>query len=234
METCKTCGGLGKVPPDLQEVALTIEEARLVGGILVNWVGEMGSLFNDERKLDEESRLRRKFGIESQESSVEQAGEVVHQTGPFSQRDLDILQARDRGATLKQIARRVNLSTGRVGQILFKIHRKIHNIHHRNIELEAETRELHIQLRQKQLQEIATPIDNIEIDKLDSLPGSPWLSVRSYNCLKEAGINTVGDLRKKTPDELLKIRAFGRKSLLEIQDILAGCGLSLKENEEQQ
>ena len=53
------------------------------------------------------------------------------------------------------------------------------------------------------------------------------LSVRSYNCLKNARIGTLGELVQKTEGELLKTRNFGRKSLNEIRDILTGMGLSL-------
>ncbi len=53
------------------------------------------------------------------------------------------------------------------------------------------------------------------------------LSVRSYNCLKNARIRTLGELVQKTEADLLKTRNFGRKSLNEIRDILTGMGLSL-------
>ncbi len=53
------------------------------------------------------------------------------------------------------------------------------------------------------------------------------LSVRSYNCLKNANIQTIGDLVQKTEAEMLRTKNFGRKSLNEIKEILAGLGLSL-------
>jgi DNA-directed RNA polymerase subunit alpha len=53
------------------------------------------------------------------------------------------------------------------------------------------------------------------------------LSVRSYNCLKNANIKSIGDLVVKTESEMLKTKNFGRKSLNEIKDILAEMGLSL-------
>jgi DNA-directed RNA polymerase subunit alpha len=52
------------------------------------------------------------------------------------------------------------------------------------------------------------------------------LSVRSYNCLKNANIQTIGDLVQKTEAEMLRTKNFGRKSLNEIKEILAGFGLS--------
>jgi DNA-directed RNA polymerase subunit alpha len=51
--------------------------------------------------------------------------------------------------------------------------------------------------------------------------------VRSYNCLKNADIRTIGELVHKTEAEMLKTKNFGRKSLNEIKEILQGMGLSL-------
>ena len=53
------------------------------------------------------------------------------------------------------------------------------------------------------------------------------LSVRSYNCLKNASIKTIGELVQKTESEMLKTKNFGRKSLNEIKDILGNMGLGL-------
>lgn len=58
------------------------------------------------------------------------------------------------------------------------------------------------------------------------------LSVRSYNCLKRANINTVEDLTKKTEDDMLKVKNLGRKSLDEVINKLTGYGLSLKSQED--
>lgn len=53
------------------------------------------------------------------------------------------------------------------------------------------------------------------------------LSVRSYNCLKNANIQTIGELVQRTEAEMLRTKNFGRKSLNEIKEILSGMGLSL-------
>lgn len=58
------------------------------------------------------------------------------------------------------------------------------------------------------------------------------LSVRSYNCLKRANINTVEELINKTPDEMMKVRNLGRKSLDEVLAKLNELNLSLKPNNE--
>ncbi len=56
------------------------------------------------------------------------------------------------------------------------------------------------------------------------------LSVRSSNCLREANIKTMADLVKKTEDEMLSFKNFGKKSLSEIKELLAGMGLTLGMN----
>ena len=68
-------------------------------------------------------------------------------------------------------------------------------------------------------------IYDIAIEELD-------LSVRSYNCLKRAGINTVAELVERDEEEMMKVRNLGRKSLEEVQLKLAALGLSLRESEE--
>jgi DNA-directed RNA polymerase subunit alpha len=67
--------------------------------------------------------------------------------------------------------------------------------------------------------------DTISIDDLE-------LSVRSYNCLKRAGINTVGELVSRTADDMMKVRNLGRKSLEEVQAKLKELGKSFKESDE--
>lgn len=58
------------------------------------------------------------------------------------------------------------------------------------------------------------------------------LSVRSYNCLKRAGINTVEELTKKTEEDMMKVRNLGRKSLEEVQQKMAALGLSMRSSRE--
>ena len=53
------------------------------------------------------------------------------------------------------------------------------------------------------------------------------LSVRSYNCLKNANIQTIGELVQKSESEMLRTKNFGRKSLNEIKEILGTMGLGL-------
>ena len=57
------------------------------------------------------------------------------------------------------------------------------------------------------------------------------LSVRSYNCLKRAGIQTVEELTQKTEDEMMRVRNLGKKSLKEVKDKIYDLGLSFKSYE---
>jgi DNA-directed RNA polymerase subunit alpha len=67
----------------------------------------------------------------------------------------------------------------------------------------------------------ADGLDEILIEELE-------LGVRSYNCLKRAGIQTVGELVRKSESELNAIPNFGRKSIEEVQETLRARGLSLR------
>ena len=58
------------------------------------------------------------------------------------------------------------------------------------------------------------------------------MSVRSFNCLKRAGIDTVEDLVNKTEDDMIKVRNLGKKSLEEVIAKLHSLGLSLKKDED--
>ncbi len=78
------------------------------------------------------------------------------------------------------------------------------------------------------LEETVIPVVNkfndMTIEELD-------LSVRSYNCLKRANVQTVQELILKTEDDLSKVRNMGKKSIKEVKDKVANLGLSFKESE---
>jgi DNA-directed RNA polymerase subunit alpha len=87
----------------------------------------------------------------------------------------------------------------------------------------------------KKTEDIEVMVEKEEDDKdktlempIEDLP----LSVRSYNCLKRAGINYVHELTQKTENEMVKVRNLGKKSLEEVQQTLAELGLSLRKEEE--
>ena len=70
-------------------------------------------------------------------------------------------------------------------------------------------------------------ISEEDTKKLDVTIDDLELSVRSYNCLKRAGINTVQDLTSRSEDEMMKVRNLGRKSLDEVIEKLHSMGLEL-------
>ena len=87
------------------------------------------------------------------------------------------------------------------------------------LDLEELTRDINIE--KEVVVEVENKYENLMIEELD-------LSVRSYNCLKRGGIQTVLELTAKTEDEMIKIKNLGKKSLKEIKDKLAGIGLSFR------
>ncbi|MDO4500426.1 MAG: DNA-directed RNA polymerase subunit alpha [Erysipelotrichaceae bacterium] len=76
-------------------------------------------------------------------------------------------------------------------------------------------------LMEENVHEINSKTVNMSIEDLD-------LTVRSYNCLKRAGISTVEELTQKTEDEMSHVRNLGKKSLKEVKEKLAELGLSFK------
>ena len=90
---------------------------------------------------------------------------------------------------------------------------------HMNIFINFEE-ELEAQAAQHDKPEIRNENLNRSVEELE-------LSVRSYNCLKNANIQTIGELIQKSEAEMLKTKNFGRKSLNEIKEILSSMGLGL-------
>lgn len=88
------------------------------------------------------------------------------------------------------------------------------------VELEKTVEELNMIKEEEVVEE--NQFDNVAIEELD-------LSVRSYNCLKRAQIQSVSDLVQKTEDEMMKVRNLGKKSLKEVKEKLAEHGLSFRE-----
>lgn len=78
---------------------------------------------------------------------------------------------------------------------------------------------------------MAEPVVNEKVKVLEMNIDELELSVRSYNCLKRAGINTVQELTNKTAEDMMKVRNLGRKSLEEVYAKLKELGLHLKDSE---
>jgi DNA-directed RNA polymerase subunit alpha len=87
------------------------------------------------------------------------------------------------------------------------------------------------------VQDVEIMVDKAEDtkDKVLDLPIEELdLSVRSYNCLKRAGINTVEELIKKTEEDMMKVRNLGKKSLEEVKSKLDELGLALRPSDDQE
>ena len=83
----------------------------------------------------------------------------------------------------------------------------------------------HVSIMVEKEEEEKDKILDMTIEELD-------LSVRSYNCLKRAGINTVYELTQRSEDDMMKVRNLGKKSLEEVQHKMESLGLALRTNEE--
>ncbi len=79
---------------------------------------------------------------------------------------------------------------------------------------------------------VAEPEENKSERLLDMTIEELDLSVRAYNCLKRAGINTVNELVQKNQEDMMKVRNLGKKSLEEVEQKLQALGLSLRATEE--
>ena len=78
---------------------------------------------------------------------------------------------------------------------------------------------MHAKQEDNKLKKLERPIDDLDF------------SVRAYNCLKRAGINTLGDLTQKSELEMMKIRNLGKKSLKEVMDKIKDMGLRFREDD---
>ncbi|WP_338377422.1 DNA-directed RNA polymerase subunit alpha C-terminal domain-containing protein, partial [Enterococcus faecium] len=89
-----------------------------------------------------------------------------------------------------------------------------------NLTYEAKNAEIMVEKEETQKEKML----EMTIEELD-------LSVRSYNCLKRAGINTVQELTNKSEPEMIKVRNLGRKSLEEVKLKLHDLGLGLRKDD---
>ena len=91
------------------------------------------------------------------------------------------------------------------------------------VDLSDEAKNAEIMVESKET--VKEKVLEMTIEELD-------MSVRSFNCLKRAGIDTVEDLINRTEDDMMKVRNLGKKSLEEVIQKLHSLGLDLKKEEE--
>lgn len=140
--------------------------------------------------------------------------------------------------TLEETSKVFDLTTARIRQIESNALRKLRTPRNLrlllpNYSLRVETlqEQQQLQIINKRLTEAEEKVKSKNIEdilnaKLDELE----LSVRSYNCLKRAGINTIGDLSKRSVYDMMKVRNLGRKSLEEVISKLKDVGIELSDD----
>lgn len=97
-------------------------------------------------------------------------------------------------------------------------------VEHLNLFVELNEMALSLEVMSEVSKESVSKVLDTTIEELD-------LSVRSYNCLKRAGIQTVFELSSKTEDEMIKVRNLGKKSLKEVKEKLQDLGLGFRDDE---
>lgn len=192
----------------------------------------------------EESFYAMVFGIPAEEASMimpEDAEETVEYImSTMDEKEADIIKRRIAKETLISIGEAYGVSRERIRQIEAKTIRKLHNPSRvrmlkqgkaavgeeevrRKMEMEriAEAKARLVEEQNRLAIEAASRIENLDIENLDP-------SVRLYNCLKRAEINTIGDLLKWDRSSLSKLRNMGKKSLAELERLLDSVGLRLE------
>ena len=94
-------------------------------------------------------------------------------------------------------------------------------VEHLNLFVELTDEAMTIEVMSEEEEDTTNKVLDMTIEELD-------LSVRSYNCLKRAGIQTVQELASKTEDDMIKVRNLGKKSLKEVKEKLLELGLGFK------
>lgn len=165
----------------------------------------------------------------------------------LTERENKVLQMRYQwDMTLEEAGKECGVTRERIRQVEAKAIRKLRFQQHkgtfscvpeaelREAQGEAEYYKAQAEYLQAELDKIRniTPEQREEADKKRSIMETSIdeldLSVRSYNCCKRAGINTLGDLCGKTYTEMLKVRKMGKKSLQEIENKMNEYGLRFK------
>ena len=168
----------------------------------------------------------------------------------LSERENKILQMRyEWGMTLEEAGKECGVTRERIRQVEAKAIRKLRFQHHkgtimcvpkaelRKAQNEAEHYKAQAEYLQSELDKIRniTPEQRTEAEKkgtlLETTIDELDLSVRSYNCCKRAGINTLGDLCGKTYTEMTKVRNLGKRSLQEIESKMNEYGLRFRPEE---
>lgn len=200
--------GVSVVNPDL-EIAHLTEKGSL--NMVLHARNGRGYVTGEQNKILHQSLQLGAISTDSNYSPVRKANYTVDNTrvGHDSKFDKLTLEVWTNGSILPQEA--VSMSAN----LLIKHFEKF-------LDLAEITRDINIEKEVVVVEE--NKYENINIEELD-------LSVRSYNCLKRAGIQTVLELTEKSEEDMMKVKNLGKKCLKEIKEKLADIDLSLKDFE---
>lgn len=177
--------------------------------------------------------------------SLELINKTIEQTLTERERRCLEMQYREK-LTLEQIGLKVGVTRERVRQIIAKAERKLRHPRvlremravslgdYAEMQMKYEEAKTQIELLTNRIEELegrpVTPEEtNHEKDLNDKSIDHLDLSVRSYNCLKRARIDTIGDLKNLCISDLMRIRNLGRKSALEVVEKAKRYGIEIKE-----
>ena len=153
---------------------------------------------------------------ESQEVYIKGVAEVLEK---LSEREQMIVWSRySQNKTLEEVAKELNVTRERIRQIEAKALRKLGHPRNRSCVMAISVKQHQDEIREyaeemKKNGALPKVIAEIPIEELE-------LSVRAYNCLKRAGINTIVQLQELSEEKLLSVRNLGRKATAEIQSKL--------------
>lgn len=186
----------------------TIAHLEEDGYLKLELTVERGRGFRDTDRTDQESRSNGQIPLDALFSPIEKVNYSVEDTrvGQVTDYDRLIFEVWTDGSILPRDA------IAHASKILKEHFQFFINFEEKSLEDE----ETGLSPEEEKLKDVlTTPVDELE------------LSIRSNNCLKNAGIETLGDLVRRTEEEMLETRNFGKKSLEEIREKLAEYGLSL-------
>lgn len=213
---CEVCARDIKVDADIEIMNPDLHIATLSGGgdskLFIEMTITKGRGYISAEKIKEQEQIIGLIPIDALYSPVTRVNFLVEDTrvGQVTDYDKLILEVWTNGTVTPDVA--VSLGARILSEHLELFVNLSDNARNTEVMIEKEDGK-----KEKVLE--------LSIEELD-------LSVRSYNCLKRAGINSVEDLANKTEEDMMKVRNLGRKSLEEVLNKMAELGLALRPSEE--
>jgi len=221
------CRAVGCRMGDVLDGIVTPDDYEIPDGIRGMWPYNLAEEVSGKSKGSEEAEafVRRTY-----------APGLLEEIENLGDRQKIVITLRYRShMTLEDIAKELHVTRERVRQIearAIRILRRRESLNHwllvpmeRLLEAQKERDELKLKLITSGRTEELKPESNLKSVGIDEMD----LSVRAYNCLRRAGIDTLADLQKMTREDLMKVRNMGRKSLEEIITKAKEYGIAIEE-----